>query len=69
MNVYPRTQFDRDLLLAGADLEAVLAEREKEKPERNERTQARLRPDTVARLGYLLPAQDEDHEGLAQFSA
>lgn len=69
MNVYPRTRFDRDLLLAGADLEAVLADRETEKLERNERTQARLRPDTVARLAHLLPAQGEDSAGPPRFSA
>ncbi len=68
MNVYPRTRFDRDLLLARADLEAVLADREKEKLERNEHTQARLRPDTVARLGPLVPAQGEDSAGPPRFS-
>ena len=50
MNVYRMTRADRDLLLAGADLEAVLADREKEKLERSERTQARLSEGTVVRL-------------------
>jgi hypothetical protein len=42
MNVYPVTDVDRDLLLAGADLEAVLADRERERLEPNERTETRL---------------------------
>ena len=60
MNVYPLTRVDRDLLLAGADLEAVLADREKEKLERNGRTQARFAAESRARVLYLGLAQDED---------
>ena len=55
MNVYPLTHVDRDLLLAGADLEAVLAEREREKLERDERTQDRLGAEATARLGHQAP--------------
>jgi hypothetical protein len=60
MNVYPMTQVDRGLLLAGADLEAVLAERERERLERDERTQARLGATTSARLGHHAPKPGEN---------
>jgi hypothetical protein len=60
MNVYPLTQVDRDLLLAGADLEAVLADRERERLERGERSQARLSEETIARFGRHAPEPDED---------
>ncbi|MFO7743110.1 MAG: hypothetical protein R6X31_12430 [Anaerolineae bacterium] len=52
MSVYRLTRADRNLLWAGADLEAVLAEREKEKLERSERTGERLSADTLPRLGH-----------------
>ncbi len=55
MNVYRLTRVDRDLLLAGADLEALLADREREKLERDERTETRLGLPTTARLGVLTP--------------
>ena len=48
MNVYTVTDADRDLLLAGADLEAVLAERESERLERDERTQMLLAEGAIA---------------------
>jgi len=60
MNVYRVTDADRDLLLAGADLEAVLADRERERLERNERTQARLGAEAMARLGHHAPKPDEN---------
>ena len=60
MNVYAMTQVDRDLLLAGADLEAVLAERERERLERDGRTLARLGAGTIARLGHHAPEPGED---------
>jgi hypothetical protein len=60
MNVYPLTQVDRDLLLAGADLEAVLADREREKLEPNERSQARLSAGRIARLGHHAPEPGEN---------
>lgn len=50
MDVYYVTDADRDLLLAGADLEALLAERESERLERDERTQMLLTEATVAHL-------------------
>ena len=60
MNVYPMTQVDRDLLLTGADLEAVLAERERERLERDERTQARPSVGAIARPGHHAPKPDGD---------
>jgi len=55
MNVYAVTDVDRDLLLAGADLEAVLADRERERLEPNERTEARVNVVYIARLGQRPP--------------
>ena len=55
MNVYRLTDVDRDLLLAGADLEAVLADREKERLEREERTEERPGAEALARLGRHAP--------------
>lgn len=55
MNVYRLTRIDRDLLLAGADLEALLADREREKLERDERTETRFGLPTTARLGIHTP--------------
>ncbi len=54
MNTHRLTHADRELLLAGADLEAVLAEREREKLEPNERTEERLGVVTLARLALQL---------------
>ena len=59
MNVYRLTHVDRDLLLAGADLEAVLAEREREKLERDERTEERLGAEAKARPGHQAPRPGE----------
>ena len=59
MNVYPLTHVDRDLLLTGADPEAVLAEREREKLERDERTEERLGAKSAARLGHQAPRSGE----------
>jgi len=58
MNVYQLTQRDRDLLLTGADLEAVLADRERERLERDEWTEPRLAGACIARLA-VYPAQSE----------
>jgi hypothetical protein len=55
MNVYPVTDVDRDLLLAGADLEAVLADRERERLEPNERTETRVGVVLVVRPGQRAP--------------
>lgn len=55
MNVYPVTDVDRDLLLSGADLEAVLADRERERLEPNERTEARVSVVYIARPGERVP--------------
>ncbi len=63
MSVYRVTRADRNLLLAGADLEAVLAEREKERLERNERTQERLSGGTLIRLGREVPGAGENRYG------
>jgi hypothetical protein len=60
MNVYRLTQVDRDLLLAGADLEAVLADRERERLEREDRTEERRGVEAVARLGIRVPGPGED---------
>jgi hypothetical protein len=60
MNVYRVTQADRDLLLAGADLEAVLADREREKLEQDQRTQTRVSAEAAARLERLAPSGGED---------
>ncbi|MGD2104508.1 MAG: hypothetical protein PVJ55_05255 [Anaerolineae bacterium] len=60
MNVYRVRQADRDLLLAGADLEAVLADRERERLERDERAQARPSVPTVAHLGHDAPRPGEN---------
>ena len=62
MSLFELTKADRDLLLAGADLEAVLADREKEKLERDERTEARPGAGVIVRLGRYAPVQDEAHE-------
>lgn len=67
MNVYPTTRVDRDLLLAGADLEAVLAAREEERLERDERTQVRLSASIIARLGYQVPAPGESRDVESRF--
>ena len=66
MHVYSRTHVDRDLLLAGADLEAVLADREKPRLERNERTEARLSAAAMARLGHHAPRSSEDDDGASR---
>ena len=63
MNVYGLTKHDRDLLLTGADLEAVLADRERERLERDERDQPRLAQASIARLVVYAaqPATDEGY--------
>ena len=58
MNVYPVTDVDRDLLLAGADLEALLAERERERLEPDEQTETRPNVRTVIRLETRAPGPD-----------
>jgi len=61
MNVYQLTPRDRDLLLAGADLEAVLADRERERLEQDEREQPRLAQASIARLAvYAAAPKDEE---------
>ena len=60
MNVFQLTVSDRDLLLAGADLEAVLADRERERLERDDRAETRPGVEMIARLGYPAPKPDED---------
>jgi hypothetical protein len=62
MTVYRLTRADRDLLLASADLEAVLADRERERLERDERTEARPGSGIIARLGYQPPEPGEDRQ-------
>lgn len=60
MNVYQLSQRDRDLLLAGADLEAVLADRERERLERDGEDQPRLAKASIARLAvYAVQPGDE----------
>lgn len=59
MPVFDLTHAERDLLLAGADLEAVLADREKEKLEQDERTGARPGAGVIVRLGRYAPVRDE----------
>ncbi len=61
MSVYPVTQVDRDLFLFGGDLEALLADRERERLERDGRTQARQTAGAIARLGHHAPERGEDH--------
>ena len=60
MNVYQLTPRDRDLLLAGADLEAVLADREQESLEPDEREQPRLAQASIARLAVYGAAPRDD---------
>ena len=62
MNVYPVTDVDRDLLLAGADLEALLAEREKERLEPDEQTETRPNVRTVIRLETGAPGPREGRD-------
>ena len=62
MNVYALTRVDRDLLLAGADLEAVLADRERERLEQDARTEERRGAETVVRLGRQVPRLGEDRQ-------
>jgi hypothetical protein len=62
MNVYPVTDVDRDLLLAGADLEALLAEREKERLEPDEQTETRPNVRTVIRLETEAPGPREGRD-------
>ncbi len=67
MNVYRLSKRDRDLLLTGADLEAVLADRERERLERDERTEPRLAAASVERL-WVYEAQSEKDEGYADMT-
>lgn len=55
MNVYPVTVVDRELLLAGADLEAVLAERERERLEQDGHGHVRPGAGAMVQLGYDAP--------------
>lgn len=59
MNVYPVTDVDRDLLLTGADLEAVLADRERERLEPNERTETRVSAVLIVRPGQRPPGSEK----------
>lgn len=59
MDTHRLTHADRELLLAGADLEAVLAEREREKLEPNGRTEERSGVMTLARLALQLSGPGE----------
>ena len=71
MNVYELTQRDRDLLLAGADLEAVLADREQERLERDAREQPRLAQASIARLTVYgaVPRDDETYVDTTSMTA
>lgn len=66
MNVYQLTQADRDPLLAGADLEAVLADREREELERDDRTQVRLSGGPFARRGHEGPKSSKNRYAAAR---
>ena len=66
MNVYPLTRVDRDLLLAGADLEAVLADREREKLEQDARTEERRGAEIIVRLGHQMPRPGEDRQAASK---
>ena len=60
MDTHRLTHADRELLLAGADLEAVLAEREREKLEPNGRTKERSGVVMVARLALQASRPGEE---------
>jgi hypothetical protein len=60
MYVYQLTKTDRDLLLAGADLEAVLADRERERLEREDRAETRPDAEKMVRFGDIVPRAGEE---------